>query len=207
MSGPESERSDHNLSVIILAAGSSSRLGQSKQLVEVDGLSLLQKSVLAALNANYTHVLVVLGAHADQHRKTIAHLPVEIHIHNEWEKGMGSSLKIGLQRIIKYRPETNGIVVMVCDQPLITPVHLASLRNAYKNSDYKIVASGYNNVTGVPALFDRSLFPLLLEIKDTQGARVIIDSHIESVSTIDWAEGYLDIDTPEDLRMLNQKQG
>ena len=49
-------------SVIILAAGSSSRLGQSKQLVEVDGLPFLLKSVLAALNANYIHVVVVLGA-------------------------------------------------------------------------------------------------------------------------------------------------
>jgi len=206
MSDPKSERIDDNLSVILLAAGSSSRLGQSKQLVQVDGLPLLLKSVMAALNANYIHVLVVLGANADQHRKTIAHLPVEILIHNNWEKGMGSSLKTGLHHIIKYRPETNGVVVMVCDQPLLTTEHLVALRNAYKNNHSKIVASKYKTVTGVPALFDQSLFPLLLEINDTQGARVLIDSHIESVSTIDWADGYLDIDTPEDLRLLNQKK-
>ncbi len=194
-----------NCSIILLAAGSSSRLGQSKQLVEINGVPLLLQSTLAALDANYSHVVVVLGAHADLHKKTIAHLPVEIITHVEWEKGMGSSLKAGLQHVIQSKPETNAVVVMVCDQPLLTSVHLIALLDVYKNTSSKIVASHYENKIGVPALFDRILFSELLQIKDTQGAKAFMESNTGLVTTIDWAEGRFDIDTPEDLKSINFK--
>lgn len=194
-----------NCSIILLAAGSSSRLGQSKQLVEINGVPLLLQSTLAALDANHSHVVVVLGAHADLHKKTIAHLPVEIITHVEWEKGMGSSLKAGLQHVIQSKPETNAVVVMVCDQPLLTSVHLIALLDVYKNTSSKIVASHYENKIGVPALFDRILFSELLQIKDTQGAKAFMESNTGLVTTIDWAEGRFDIDTPEDLKSINFK--
>jgi molybdenum cofactor cytidylyltransferase len=176
-------------------------------LVEVDGVPLLLKSTLAALDAKYAHVIVVLGAHADIHKKTIAHLPVEIITHTEWEKGMGSSLKKGLHHIITSRPETNAVVIMVCDQPLITSSHLVALRDAYKKASHKIVASRYESIVGVPALFDHTLFTRMLEIKDSQGAKVIIESQTTPISTIDWAEGRFDIDTPDDLKLLNSQPG
>lgn len=200
-------RNSESESIILLAAGSSSRLGQSKQLVEVDGVPLLLKSTLAALDAKYLHVVVVLGAHADIHKKIITHLPVEILTHAEWEKGMGSSLKKGLRHIITSRPETNAVVVMVCDQPFITSAHLVALRDTHKKDHYQIVASQYENTIGVPALFDRTLFSSMLEIKDSQGAKVIIERQATSISTIDWTEGRFDIDTPEDLKLLNSQSG
>lgn len=193
----------NDYSIILLAAGSSSRLGQSKQLIEVNGVPLLLKSALAALDAKYSHVVVVLGAQADLHKKTIAHLPVEIITHTEWKKGMGSSLKAGLQHVIKSRPHTNAVVVMVCDQPLLTSVHLATLRDKYEKTSGLLVASRYGKTTGVPALFDRTFFSELLQIKDSEGARVVIERNARLVATIDWAEGQFDIDTPEDLRLLN----
>ena len=207
MSDDKTKNSYESESVIILAAGSSSRLGQSKQLVEVDGVPLLLKSTLAALDAKYSHIVVVLGAHADIHKKTIAHLPVEILTHTEWKKGMGSTLKKGLRHIITSRPDTNVVVVMVCDQPLITSLHLASLRDAHKKTSHQIVASRYENTIGVPALFERTLFSRMLEIKDSQGAKVIIERETTSLTTIDWAEGRFDIDTPEDLKLLNSQPG
>jgi molybdenum cofactor cytidylyltransferase len=207
MNDKKIEHSNDDESIIILAAGSSSRLGQSKQMVEIDGVPLLLKSTLAALDANYSHVMVVLGSNADMHKKTIAHLRVEIITHDDWEKGMGSSLKTGLTHVLKSRPGTKAVVVMVCDQPLLTSVHLTSLRDVYKKTSAKIVASRYKNITGVPALFDRILFPELLEITDTQGAKVIIERSGSSVNAIDWAEGQLDIDTPEDLKLINSQRG
>jgi molybdenum cofactor cytidylyltransferase len=207
MIAQKTEQVNETESVIILAAGSSSRLGQSKQLVEVDGVPLLLKSTLTALDASYTNVVVVLGAHAAQHKKTIAHLPIEIMTNTEWERGMGSSLKTGLEHVIKSRPKTSTVVVMVCDQPLLTSAHLAALRDVHKNTLSQIVASRYGNTLGVPALFDRTLFSEMLNIKDAQGAKAIIESHSESVSTIDWEAGHLDIDTPEDLNLLDSFKG
>ena len=206
MSLAKQDESKGKESVIILAAGSSSRLGQPKQLVEVEGIPLLLKSTLAALDASYSQVVVVLGANANEHKKTIAHLPVEIITHTEWKNGMGSSLKAGLQHILKFKPDTNAVVIMVCDQPLITSTHLAALRDLYYNYLKPIIASRYNETIGVPALFDHSLFPELSDIKDSQGARAVIASHSGSVETIDWPEGQLDIDTPDDLTLLNTPQ-
>lgn len=194
-----------DVSVILLAAGSSSRLGRPKQLVEVDGVPLLLKSTLAALDANYKHIAVVLGANAEAHKKTIAHLPVEIIIHNEWEKGMGSSLKAGLQHVLTSRPDTHAVVVLVCDQPLLTSTHLINLFDVYGKTANPIVASRYGFTLGVPALFDQTLFQEIVKIKDAQGAKGIIESHSASISAIDWPAGKLDIDTPEDLKSLNDQ--
>ena len=207
MSNLTTDRSHVTESVIILAAGSSSRLGQSKQLVELEGIPLLLKSALTALDADYINVVVVLGANADQHKKKIAHLPVEIITNTEWEKGMGSSLKKGLEHVIKSRPKTSAVVIMVCDQPLLTSGHLTALRDVHKNTFSHIVASRYGDTMGVPALFDRTLFSEILKIKDAQGAKAIIESHSESVNTIDWEDGHLDIDTPEDLKLLKSREG
>lgn len=194
-----------NYSIILLAAGSSSRLGQPKQLVEHEGVPLLLKSTLTALGAKYAHVAVVLGADAHVHKKIIAHLAVEIITNHEWEKGMGSSIKAGLRQVIKSRPETEAVVVMVCDQPLLTSAHLTSLLLLHKKTSSPIVASRYEKAIGVPALFDRSLFSKLLEIKDQQGAKAIIESHAGTIEFIDWPEGRIDIDTPEDLEKLNDR--
>lgn len=207
MSDKKTEQVNETETVIILAGGSSLRLGQSKQLVEVDGVPLLLKSTLTALNANYTNVVVVLGAHSDHHKKTIAHLPIEIITNTGWERGMGSSLKTGLEHVIKSRPETSAVVVMVCDQPLLTSAHLSALRDVHKNTFSHMVASRYGNTIGVPALFDRTIFPEMLNIKDAQGAKTIIESHAESVNTINWEDGQIDIDTPEDLKSLKAQEG
>jgi molybdenum cofactor cytidylyltransferase len=192
-------------SAIILAAGSSSRLGQPKQLVNVDGVPLLRKSVLAALEANYSPVVVVLGSNAAEHRNLISHLPVEIVLHTEWKKGMGSSLKVGLRQLLQNNHEATAVVVMVCDQPLLTSAHLTALRDAYRKSRKPIIASKYNGVTGVPALFDHSLFSELQKIKDSQGAKAVIENNLKLVETISWEEGRLDIDSPEDLKLLNSQ--
>jgi len=203
MSDEQANRHLKNESVIILAAGSSTRLGQAKQLVGVKGMPLLLKSVLVALEAHFEHIVVVLGYHADEHKKTIDHLPMEAIIHDEWEKGMGSSLKKGLLHTIESRPETSAVVVMVCDQPLLTATHLLHLRELYKNTSKPIIASRYGTILGVPALFDRSLFPEILNINDAEGAKAVIVQNAESVESIHWEEGNLDIDTPEDLEILN----
>ncbi len=201
------EQGNGTESVIILAAGSSSRLGRSKQLVEIDGVPLLLKAASTALEAKFTNVVVVLGAHDDQHKKTIMHLHVEIITNTEWERGMGSSMKTGLEFVLKSRPKTNAVVVMVCDQPLLTSAHLAALRDTYKKNSSHIVASRYGNTIGVPALFDQTLFSDMLTIKDAQGAKAIIERHVEYVNTIDWEAGHLDIDTPADLKVLDSFNG
>lgn len=187
---------------LILAAGSSSRLGQPKQLVKVNEVPLLVRTVQAALDAGFTQILVVLGSNYHEHKSVIENLPVEILFHTDWANGMGSSLKAGLKKILENKPETEAVVVTVCDQPHISGSHLKALLNKYHESQARVVASKYNDTLGVPALFDQRLFEELLQVADSQGAKAVIQKQTNYVEFVDWPEGSIDIDTPEDLRKL-----
>ena len=91
-------------------------------------------------------------------------------------------------------------MIVVCDQPLITSTHLKNLIRKYRSTKNAIVASAYANTIGVPALFDQSLFQQLLAGEDAQGAKKILMDHAESVLSIDFPDGAVDLDTPEDYR-------
>jgi molybdenum cofactor cytidylyltransferase len=198
----EAQHSAGNTAIIILAAGSSSRLGQSKQLVTSNKIPLLLKTTQTALASNIKNVLVVLGANYEEHYQLINQLPVHIINHKDWAKGMGSSLKAGLSQVLTIWPETSAAIITVCDQPFLSSAHLSKLLESYTHQPNAIVASHYNNTYGVPALFDRTIFKNLLTLGDIEGARAIIKKHVHEISSVYWPEGSIDIDTPEDLRFL-----
>jgi molybdenum cofactor cytidylyltransferase len=189
------------LAILILAAGSSSRLGQSKQLIKVSGETLLERTTRMALEVCH-NVFVVLGSNSETHVKTINHFPVFIIENAKWEKGMGSSLKSGLHQVLSVKPETESVMILVCDQPMLTTAHLEKLIEEAKTSEKKIISSSYKNVWGVPALFKKEIFPTLNSIEDEEGARKIIQRINQEVLPIDFKGGEIDIDTPEDLKNL-----
>jgi molybdenum cofactor cytidylyltransferase len=192
--------SDSNVAIILLAAGSSSRLGQSKQLLSVKGETLLSKSVNAAIGSGAKKVIIVLGANEHEHRKALDMLPIQIVYNPTWQKGMGNSLKIGLAYLLKFDPTTEAIITMVCDQPFVKASHLKKMMARFKETKSPIVASFYSNLVGVPALFDKSLFEKLASIGDEHGAKKFIQQNSENVSLVEFPEGAIDIDTPEDVK-------
>jgi molybdenum cofactor cytidylyltransferase len=198
------ENSRSFVGIIVLAAGSSSRMGQSKQLLEIGGEQLLLKSAKVAWQSEAERVIVVLGANEDDHRQIIEHLPIEITSNENWQKGMGSSLKKGLKELLQIVPALEAVLIMVCDQPLLTTKHLNQIIKKFKLTRSPIVASYYSASAGVPALFDKSLFEKLLNVEDDSGAKKIIQQHKEAVQTIDFPKGGVDIDTPDDYRKFIQ---
>ncbi len=193
----QQEQAD-KINMLILAAGSSSRLGQSKQLIKVNGVPLLRKTVLTALETDSQHVTVVLGHNFEQHQEVIHDLNIDVLHHVDWQNGMGSSIKAGVSHILKTRGDTQAIVILVCDQPYLTAEHLNLLITTHRTSKATIVASAYASTTGVPALFDKSMFAELLELKDDQGAKKILEKHAGSIVEIKFPSGEIDIDTPSD---------
>ncbi|MEJ1238903.1 nucleotidyltransferase family protein [Chryseolinea sp. T2] len=183
---------------ILLAAGSSSRMGQSKQLLDVKGVPLLRHSVHTALSAGTSRIVVVLGANEPSHREVIRDLPVDIVVNHYWQSGMGSSIKTALHYIIREHAEAKAVLMMVCDQPKVTSKHLHALVNEYFRSGKKIVASSYANAVGVPAVFGRSFFSNMLMLKDDEGARKIIAQFSELSTTLPFPDGALDLDTMDD---------
>ncbi len=186
-------------SVIILAAGSSSRLGQPKQLVSYQGKSLLVHAIEAAKEVAGGAVVVVTGAHEELIRAAIATYDVHI-IHNPlWQQGMASSIAAGVNSLPSG---THQAIIMLCDQPFADAALLKELIGQQRLNDSKLVACTYGGSIGVPALFDQSLFAQLLELKGQEGAKKIIQKCQEQAAIIPFEKGTIDIDTPTDLEHL-----
>lgn len=188
------------IGVIVLAAGSSSRMGQSKQLLPIEGEPLLLRSVKTALAIKAQNVVVVLGHREEAHGKIINHLPLDVIVNKGWSAGMGGSLKAGLTHILQVHPETQAILVMVCDQPDLNSSHLVKLVEGFYSTHKSIVASGYSNTTGVPALFSNQHFSEILSLDDSQGAKKVLEKNRDTLEVINFPEGATDLDTPEDYQ-------
>lgn len=189
---------DERIIALILAAGSSSRMGKSKQLLHVDGQPLLRKTIETTLASQANSILVVLGDNSDSISKSISDMPVDCILNENWTEGIGSSLKSGVREIQKRYLNAEAILILVCDQPLLTADHLNELIRKYIGLKKLIIASGYTNTAGVPAIFDKALFHKLLALENHQGAKKIIEQLAESTVVVSFAEGAVDLDTPED---------
>lgn len=189
--------------VVVLAAGSSRRLGKAKQLLTFRGKSLLKRAVETALAARGEATVVVLGAEAPRMREEIRDCPVDVLINAQYENGMAGSLKGALRRIMKKYPDIDGVLITVCDQPFVTGAHLRNLVKTQRDCGKAIVSSHYGNTTwGVPALFHKSLFPHLLELRGDRGARSLIEAHREGSAWVPFPSGTSDIDTIEAYEAL-----
>ena len=147
-----------NTCIIIPAAGSSSRLGQPKQLVEFEDETLIRRSTRIALEAS-DNVIVVTGCERDAVTKEIEDLPVFVVDNPEWELGMGKSIAVGVQAALDRFEKLVGVAVYLCDTPLIDAVHLSNVIETGVESE--VVLTQYDETTGVPAYFGQSLFEQL----------------------------------------------
>ena len=186
--------------IIILAAGSSSRLGKPKQNLVYKGKTLLQRAIKAGLDSACNNVMVVLGANLDSIKPTITHSRVRIIYNQDWEEGMASSIRIGISTIQRLEPKTTSVILMLCDQPFVD----ASLLNelVQKKSLKGIVASSYNGITGAPVLFDAAYFGELLLLKGQEGAKKLLLKYPNDIDTVSFPLGSIDIDTIEDYEKL-----
>lgn len=186
-----------NTHILLLAAGSSSRMGQSKQLMKIQGIPMLVHAVREAAAA-CPNVTVVLGSEADAHREVLKGLRVNTIENSEWQRGMGNSLKYGLAALRDAHPEMDAVLVMVCDQPAVSAGHLKKILALAEHSSRPVTASSYKETLGVPALFRRELFDSLAVIADSAGASKLVRKHASPADTIPLIGGETDLDTIND---------
>ncbi len=195
-----------NIAIIILAAGTSARLGSPKQLLSYKGKNLLRHTVDEALETGCQSVFVVLGANSELLRKELKDKPVSIVENTGWQEGMASSIRCGLETITNTILRPDSIIFMVCDQPYVSSSLLLSLVDKKNETKMPVVVSSYGDKTGTPALFNRSFFAALMELKGDTGARKLIAANPDKVATVRFAEGITDIDTKEDYELLKQEK-
>lgn len=190
--------------IVILAAGASTRLGRPKQLLPWQGKTLLQHAVQMAL-AVTTQPVVVTGANADQLVAGLNHNQVQIVFNSEWQQGIASSIRCGLQALLHRTPVPDQVIFMVCDQPFVTPQLLLDLINKWQNTRASIVASAYGDTLGIPALFDNTMFSQLLDLHGDTGAKKIIHQYAKEVAPVAFPQGEFDIDTVVEYEALVNK--
>jgi molybdenum cofactor cytidylyltransferase len=188
----------HKTGTVILAAGSSSRLGHTKQLLSFKGKTLLQHVIDEATNAGASPIVVVLGSKADEISKTINRDNVELFFNEHWEQGMASGIAGGVDKAIALDGNIEQLIVAVCDQPFISASSFKQLYATQKKSNQHIVASAYADTIGTPDLFTKKYFTDLLKLTGEEGAKKIVISNLEDVATIELPQGAVDIDTIED---------
>lgn len=191
--------------IIILAAGSSSRLGQPKQKLLYKGKSLLQHAVEEGLASLSSLMVVVLGSDAVNNRREIKEHPdIHIVINQNWEEGMSSSIKTGITELINLEPSISQAIIMLCDQPFVDAELLNKLIAEKQLSGKAIAACTYDNTLGTPVLFDRIFFPQLLMLEGQQGAKKIIIDNEEQLVPVPFPYGNIDIDTIDDYEKLKR---
>ncbi len=192
--------SDRRLAALILAAGASTRLGQPKQLLRYQGELLVERAVRIAREAGADPVFVVLGANHSPIFEVLSALEprVRVLLNQGWADGMGHSIALGAAAA--ERNGADDLLVLTCDQILVTPEHLRRLVEL-SHRDH-VVASTYAGHRGVPALFPEFSFHALQELHGDRGARDLLQQ--EDVLAVPLAGGEIDIDTPADLRALDE---
>ncbi len=183
--------------VAILAAGGSSRLGQPKQLVQWRGASLLQHAVDTA-SAVAPRVLLTLGADADAHWRTLRAPPslerVDVSDHRD---GMSASLRAAVARV-DADPAVQRLLVMLVDQYAVDADWLRGLLALADTHPQRMVASRYDGLRGVPAVFPRNVFPALAALRGDRGARALLRDEADPIDVIaPHAPG--DVDAPRQI--------
>lgn len=191
-----------NIEVLIMAAGASRRLGQPKQLLKYQGETLIRRISIEALKAKIGTLTVVLGYDHENIEKEISDLTLDVYINEEWEEGLGASIRNGLTHILNKKPQTNAILLSMVDQPFIDAIHLKKLANAYDAERSMIIASAYSGTFGVPVLIDSFYFDMLRELKGDEGGKKIFVNYIKNIVEIPFIEGAIDIDEKNDLKLL-----
>ena len=176
------------VSGIVLAAGRSSRMGENKLLLEIDGVSLLRRAVTRAIAAGLDPVIVVLGHEAERALRELENLDCRTVLNEDYGGGMGTSLKAGIAAV----PESAAAAVSIlADMPFVTSEMLSRIVDTYRESDARLVLSDYEGVTAPPILYSRRLFAQIGELPGHCDQRVIKRNRDQAI-LISWPATALD---------------
>jgi len=185
------------IAVVILAAGESSRMRQAKQLLPWGKSTLLGNAIKEAVQSNSEKVYVVLGAKAETIQKQFNATEATWILNKNWKKGMGSSISCAINYILQSNMNYDGILMMLCDQPLIDADYINKMISTFERSNKGIVATAYKHSEGVPVLFDKKYLEDLSNLEGSIGAKQIIADNSKSVVAINPNGKEKDLDTME----------
>jgi molybdenum cofactor cytidylyltransferase len=190
------------LGVIVLAAGSASRMGKAKMLLPFKENPILIHILNEVKAIHPAAICLVTGKYAVEIETVLDESDVVVEVNTEWTKGMSGSINVGLKKILETQPLLDAVLIVVSDQPFLDRQLLARMLDAYQHNGKGIVAATYAGIKGTPVLFAKRYFEAIEKLVGDQGARVILQTNPEDLVAIDFPLGALDIDTEEDYHKL-----
>jgi molybdenum cofactor cytidylyltransferase len=193
---------NESVGIIILAAGASKRMGQPKQLLPYQGSNLLQHTIKAAVNSVCNPIVLVLGANRELIMPQVMNNPIHIVENKDWEEGMSSSIRTGLEKMLVLNHAIKSVIILLCDQPFINAEQINKLVEASHITHKTILISEYERAEGVPALFCKEHFVELRNLHGKEGAKKLLKAHKNCIFKVPFHQGVIDIDTPEDYEKV-----
>ena len=189
---------------VVLAAGSSSRMGEAKQLLPLADSTVLERTLRNLNAADVDEVVLVLGSSAETIRQTIADSPMKnlrILVNTEYGQGMATSLRAGLAALDK---NIDAALIVLADQPFIRPETFDRIMDQYRRSDAQIVIPMFQGLRGNPVLLDRSVFDEVIALQGDIGCRAIFGNHLDGILKVEVDDigVLLDIDSKDDYERL-----
>lgn len=160
--------------ILILAAGTSSRMGQPKQLLPFQKETLLGTVIQNARATKISTIYCVIGAYHTEIEAKHKDSGVHFIYNSDYEKGLSSSLVTGVKTITEIDPHVSSLLILLGDQPFITETYIHDYFRIYKEDSNHVVATSYQKGIGVPALFPKNEFELLLKLKGDYGAKELL---------------------------------
>ncbi len=194
---------------VLLAAGSASRMGgKPKCLLELGGVSLIRRQLIALSGAGVDEVVVVLGHYADQIEPAVSTFPVTLVRNPNPDNGQNSSLHLGLQAL---SPKLDAVLVALADQPLINAQDATDLIGAYKKrpEGVQVVVPEKDGVPGNPVMFSTLVKDAILAGDQQWGCKQWQQANPAQV--LRWSttnNRYLtDVDTEADIAAFAERTG
>lgn len=187
---------------VVLAAGSASRFGSTKQAAVLNGVALVRRSVLAAREACGDRVLTVIGHDSVTVYKAMDSRSGFVIINDDYKAGIGGSIALAARALHGL---ADAVLLVLADQPLVTAPHLKAVINEWSGDCDEIVATEFAGTMGPPVLFPRAAFADLANLAGDRGGRALLRDSRFRLKTLRFEAAAADIDTPADLAAVVKK--
>jgi molybdenum cofactor cytidylyltransferase len=187
------------VAAVLLAAGGSTRMGEPKQLIRLEGRSLVRRASEVALQSRCDALFVVAGAQSDAIRSELSDLRAAVVIAENWHEGLSRSIRRGVDAVSRSaNPTFDALLLLLADQPKITSAHLDALIDGYPTNEAAMVATQYADTLGVPAVFGRRHFTALRALEGDRGGKTLLLAN-PATGRVPFEPAAVDIDTRGDL--------
>jgi molybdenum cofactor cytidylyltransferase len=192
------------ISAVILAAGTSSRMGQPKQLLPVGETTILERTIRNLLAVQFHEIVLVLGSSAEaieRHLGASLREHLKIVINQSFKQGLAASLRVGLSSVDS---RSVAALIALADQPFVRPETLRQIIQEARTAHAKIAVPFYQGQRGNPVLLDRSLFAEAMALEGDVGCRAIFPRHLTEIVNVNVEDPgvLLDIDDPAQYQRL-----